>query len=222
MLQTSENISRVHDTRILMVDDELNVCTGCKRMFEDEGYITEYALSGKEGIEMIGTNDYDLVITDLKMPDVSGMDVIKTVKERRPETPVIMITGYPSRPTAVEAMKLGAADYIPKPFKPDEIIKAVKNAIAKVREAGRKTGRPEKGVIDKNLVMEVLGRANDDGDFRRELMEKGSDALLNYNMGWEAKAAIVSGDVNWIEKNVGKLTDEEKEALVKRSHLERW
>ena len=115
--------------KILLIDDEINVCTGCKRILEEEGYELDYELTGKDGIEKALKQTYDVIITDLKMPDINGVELIKEVKKKKPDVPIIMITGYASVPTAIETMKLGVVDYIPKPFKPEELVASVQKAV---------------------------------------------------------------------------------------------
>ena len=115
--------------RILVVDDEPIVCESCKRILDEEGYEVDVAFSGQEAFEKMKRDTYDIVITDLKMPGIDGMEVLKTFRREYPETMVIMITGFSTVETAVEAMKLGAFDYIPKPFTPDEVSLVVKKAI---------------------------------------------------------------------------------------------
>jgi len=121
----------VPNPRILVVDDEMIVCESCKRILEEEGYEVETALSGKEAFEKMKGNPFDVVITDLKMPGIDGMEVLRTFRKEYPEAIIIMITGFSTVETAVEAMKLGAFDYIPKPFTPDEVSIVVKKAIEK-------------------------------------------------------------------------------------------
>ena len=115
--------------RILVVDDEPIVCESCKRILDEEGYEVDVALSGQEAFEKMKRDTYDVVLTDLKMPGIDGMEVLRTLRKDYPETMVIMITGFSTVETAVEAMKLGAFDYIPKPFTPDEVSIVVKKAI---------------------------------------------------------------------------------------------
>ena len=117
--------------RILVVDDEMIVCESCKRILEEEGYEVATALSGKEAFEKMKTHPFDIVITDLKMPEIDGMEVLRTLRKEYPDSIIIMITGFSTVETAVEAMKLGAFDYIPKPFTPDEVSIVVKKAIEK-------------------------------------------------------------------------------------------
>ena len=115
--------------RILVVDDELIVCESCRRILEEEAYEVEVALSGQEAFDKMKENIFDLVIADLKMPTIDGMDVLRHIRKEYPETIVIMITGFSTVETAVEAMKLGAFDSIPKPFTPDEVSVVVKKAL---------------------------------------------------------------------------------------------
>ena len=119
------------DPRILVVDDELIVCESCQRILEEEGYEVDIALSGQEAFDKMKQGPFDIVITDLKMPVIDGMDVLKYTRKEYPEIVVIMITGFSTVETAVEAMKLGAFDYIPKPFTPDEVSIVVKKALEK-------------------------------------------------------------------------------------------
>src|SRR3989304_2918646 len=102
-------------------------------MLQKDGHDVASASNGKEAVDCIVQKTFDIVITDLKMPQLDGIDVLKTVKESAPETVVIMITAYASAETAVDAMKQGAYDYITKPFKIEEIKLIVRNALEKRR-----------------------------------------------------------------------------------------
>jgi CheY-like chemotaxis protein/glycine cleavage system H lipoate-binding protein len=114
--------------RILVVDDELPVCRSVSGALEGE-YLVDSALSGEEAIRRAREQHYGVVITDLMMPGLSGMDLLKQVTENQPDAKVIMITGYPSIKSAVESIKLGAFDYIPKPFTPAELRSVVARAL---------------------------------------------------------------------------------------------
>jgi DNA-binding NtrC family response regulator len=115
--------------RILVVDDEDIVRTSCSRTLSPEGYEVKLAKNGAEGLRMASENQFDLVLTDLKMPDMDGIEVLRIIKEKWPETEVIIVTGYQTVDTAVKAIKLGAYDYIEKPFTPDALISAVTEAL---------------------------------------------------------------------------------------------
>jgi DNA-binding NtrC family response regulator len=121
----------VYSPRVLVVDDEAVVCESCKRILEEEDYEVECAQNGKEAFDRMKANPFDIVITDLKMPGVDGMEVLRTFRQNYPDAVIIMITGFSTVETAVEAMKLGAFDYIPKPFTPDEVSVVVKKALEK-------------------------------------------------------------------------------------------
>jgi len=121
----------VSQQRILVVDDEMIVCESCQRILEEEGYDIDIALSGTEAFQKMKENPFDIVITDLKMPGIDGMEVLQTLRRDYPDVIVIMITGFSTVETAVEAMKQGAFDYIPKPFTPDEVTVVVKKALEK-------------------------------------------------------------------------------------------
>ena len=107
--------------RILVVDDERAIGIAIQRLFSARGHAVDAVLSGREALARLAEHAYHLVITDLSLQDVSGMDVLRWVREHAPETAVVMITAFGSEKIAVEAMKLGAADYIPKPFDNDEL-----------------------------------------------------------------------------------------------------
>lgn len=113
----------------LVVDDEAVIRDGIKRVLEGDQYEVETCSSGYKAIEQLQKKDYGLVITDLKMPGMDGIEVLKAVKALQADIPVILITGYASVDTAVEAIKNGASDYISKPFSPDLLLEKVKNAL---------------------------------------------------------------------------------------------
>jgi two-component system response regulator PilR (NtrC family) len=119
--------------KILVVEDEKSLREVLKMLLEGEHYDVTSAPDGLEGLNYIDKDIFDLVITDMKMPKVDGFKVLKKIKEISPETIVIMITAFGTTETAIEAMKLGAYDYINKPFKIDEIRLIVKKAIEKRR-----------------------------------------------------------------------------------------
>lgn len=114
---------------ILVVDDEEVIREGMRRILEAEGFHVITSASGQTAIEKIQERDFDVVVTDLKMPGMDGIEVLKTIKILQPEVPVIIITGYSTVDTAVDAMKNGAFDYIAKPFTSDLIIDKVQKAI---------------------------------------------------------------------------------------------
>jgi two-component system response regulator HydG len=205
---------------ILVIDDELTVCRSCQKILHEDGYAVSIALSGYEGLERFRKKDFDLAIVDLKMPDIDGMEVVEAIKREQPGTEVIIMTGYSAIASAVRGIKLGAADYLPKPFTPDEMIIAVKKALRQQEyEAKRKDTGP---VINKEAIIAVLNRAAEEREFIEKLSNLGSDALWEYNLAPEEEAALVSGDVRWLEEHIGKLDDKLKVWLECRLQQERW
>jgi len=201
--------------RILVVDDEPVVNEGCRRVLAQDGHAVQTTESGREALDRAVAEVFDLVITDLKMPDLDGMELVRTLRRRRPETAIVIITGYGTVPSAVEATRLGVSDYIEKPFTPGELTDAVNHALAAAPES-------QTVEIDADAVRDVLRRASTDSAFGLRLLTEGSRVLSGLALSTEAKAAIVSGDIAWIEKHCGDLSDEERNWLERRLQAERW
>ncbi len=106
---------------ILDIDDEKSLREFLTIMLENEGYEVVSADSGQKAVALIEKNVFDLVITDIRMRQSNGIDVLKVVKQVGPQTRVVMMTAYASAETTVEAMKIGAYDYISRPFKVDDL-----------------------------------------------------------------------------------------------------
>lgn len=116
--------------KILIIDDEDIILKSCLRILKKrEDFEIDTAMDGLEGLEKAKQKKYDLVITDLKMPRLGGMDVLKTLRKEQPDVTVIIFTGFATVETTREALKMGAFDYIPKPFTPEELLSVVDNAI---------------------------------------------------------------------------------------------
>ncbi len=114
---------------VLLIDDEAIALANLKHVFEREGYRVSACKSGEEGLQVLAAKDVDLVLTDLKMPGVDGMEILRQVQSHHADVPVIMITGHATLDTAVAAMKAGAYHYIAKPFRLAEAREIVKNAL---------------------------------------------------------------------------------------------
>jgi DNA-binding NtrC family response regulator len=119
--------------RILVVDDEEIVLRSCLRVLGGADREVETARNGAEALERIDAAPFDVVLLDIMMPQVDGLEVLQRVKESHPETEVVMITGLAQVETAVRSMKLGAFDYVPKPFEPDELKRVVERALERRR-----------------------------------------------------------------------------------------
>jgi DNA-binding NtrC family response regulator len=115
--------------KILAIDDEQNIRHLIRNEFMLEGFDVTTAKSGEEGLGFVDRQDYDVVLLDLKLPKMSGIETLKLLKRKNPRSEVIMITGYGDIHSAVESVKLGARDYVTKPFKLDELLTLVKYAV---------------------------------------------------------------------------------------------
>jgi len=116
-------------TRVLVVDDEPQICHNCLKILTKDQYRVDCAHNGQDALALFAKAPYDVVVTDLKMSRLGGMELLRRVKHMAPDTMVIVITGYSTVSSAVEVMKLGAFDYLPKPFTPDELRAMVAQAI---------------------------------------------------------------------------------------------
>jgi len=114
---------------VLVIDDEESIRDSMSQVLRKEGYRVKTAVGGREGLNIFGKETFQAVFLDLKLPGVKGMDILTRIKESSPETPVIIITGYTSMESAIEAMKRGAFDYMAKPFTPEAVRVVTKKAL---------------------------------------------------------------------------------------------
>jgi nucleotide-binding universal stress UspA family protein len=122
---TQDAIGDRRDFRILVVDDELIVRDSIKEWLEDEGFSVDMAASGPEALDKLSTKSYHLMLTDIKMPGMDGVELLKKAHKRFPDLTVIMMTAYATVETAIEALKIGALDYLLKPFDPEILVDKV-------------------------------------------------------------------------------------------------
>jgi DNA-binding NtrC family response regulator len=149
--------------QILIVDDAQDTVEVLRRTLQSEGYRVLAASDVPRAIDILGQTPFDLVITDYKMPKVSGLELVMHVRENFKDTEIIMITGYPSVNGAVGAVKAGAAEYLPKPFTDEELLTAVRGVLGKLRmrraaqiQSYRSSQAPQGFVGDSPAVKEVF------------------------------------------------------------------
>lgn len=126
---------------VLVVDDEPVVCDGVRMILEACGLRVATALDGRTALDHPAADSCRLVLCDLMLPEPSGFDLLRALHARRPRLPVVMITGYATAETAVQAAQAGAAGFLPKPFDEAELLTTVRRMLAPA-EAGRKEARP--------------------------------------------------------------------------------
>jgi len=195
--------------KVLIIDDEQIVLNSVNKILSHGEYEVETTLSGRQGLEWALSKSYDIVLTDVRMPDMGGMLILRDIKKAKPSLPVIILTGYANVQTAMQAMKLGAAEYIEKPFTPDQLLKAVNTVVSHADAL-----MPEQQVpVHKEEILRVLERAAADTEFVYKLLHRWADALEEYDLTGPEKLALLTGDIEWIEKQVGPLTDKQKRWL---------
>ncbi|MFO8164269.1 MAG: response regulator [Thermodesulfobacteriota bacterium] len=204
--------------KVLVIDDEQVVLDSVSKILSNENYEVDVTLSGREGLTWAIQKTFDIVLTDIRMPDIGGMRVLRDIRRAKPYLPVVMITGYASIQSSVQAMKLGAADYIEKPFTPDELIDAVASAL----DIAATKPPEEQGLIHKDEMIRILERAASDSEFIAQLLYKGADALEEYDLTGPEKLALLTGDIEWIDKNIGPLKPNQRLWLEQRLSAEIW
>jgi len=204
--------------KILVIDDERIVIDSIAKILKEERIDVDSTLSGRQGVEMALQNDYDLVLSDLRMPDIGGMRVLRDIKRVKPRLPVVIITGYATVPSAVQAIKLGAAEILEKPFSPDGLVYTVRKALQPVPSEAVE----EQGLIHRDEILRLLERAATDQNIVYELMHCGADALADYLLTNAEKLAVLTADIDWIEKHVGQLSAMQRKWLDARRNSEIW
>ncbi len=164
--------------RILCVDDEEVILGSFRKILVLDGYAVDTVESGREALGLIQTHHYDFVFTDLKMPEMDGVEVAKAVKHLRPDIDVIIITGYATVETAVETMKHGAMDYVQKPFTEDELLAFVKKSLIRRQDRIQKMLQPRVHIAHAAEVESV--------DFANKLIGR-IDEILLPNLGMAVK-----------------------------------
>jgi DNA-binding NtrC family response regulator len=131
----------VKEMKILVVDDDAIVIKSCRRILEAEGFEVTSVPSADEALEKIKYYEFDLLLMDVKMPKHDGIFLMREIKKNWPDIPIIVMSGYPTPETIADVLKLGATQFIPKPFRPDELVKSVRQVIQKTpRKKSSPTG----------------------------------------------------------------------------------
>lgn len=204
--------------KALIIDDEQMMVDTIGTILSAKGYSVEGVLSSRKGLEMALMSDFDLVFTDIRMPEIGGMKVLRDIKRLKPMLPVIITTGYATVKTAVQAMRLGAADYLEKPLNPEELLDSAEAAI---KNADR-TSPEEQSLIHKEEFLKVLERTAEDEEFGEYIQYHGADALEEYELTGPEKLSLLTGDLHWIEEQIGNLTPAQRRWLEKRRNAVIW
>jgi two-component system response regulator HydG len=160
--------------KVLIIDDDESMRIGCTQALEMSGFAVNSASSGAEGLEKAGRESFDVVLLDMKMPGLSGLEVLPLLKREAPNTMIIMITAYATIDSAVEATKLGAYNYLPKPFTPEALIALVQKA-ARTGRSHLETACVGEEIERKMLSESMVGRSEAMGRVMR-LIRKAAPA----------------------------------------------
>jgi len=149
-------------SRILVIDDEEIIHESLKRILGRQGHHVDTVFGAPEALICLATREYDLVLTDLMMPDINGLQLLETMRTKGYEVPVLMITGYPTIRTALEALRLGAVDYVSKPFTRQELLGPVNRTL---RRGTAPLAGPSKGTGETEATGSEFSQLNlDPGD----------------------------------------------------------
>jgi two-component system NtrC family sensor kinase len=180
---------------VLIIDDDPMVITLCTRILKGEGFETKGVLSGKEGIELLGKESFALILLDIKLPDVSGLDVLRAARELDPEAAVIVVTGYGTLEIALGSLRAGAQGFILKPVTPEELTTAVHDVLEKkqlIRENLRLRARLPLLEISQVLMSEVNLKRLTDLVLDVVVRETGADRVSLMLLDDEGYLSIVS------------------------------
>src|SRR3989442_15417451 len=141
--------------QLLLVEDDNAMREMLESLFRQEGYLVSEASSASAALDLVRQTDFDVVLSDIKMPGKSGLELVGELRELRPDTPVVLMTAFGSIDTAVDAMRAGAFGYTTKPFQPEEVLRTVKRALDRrsVEEANHKL----RGVVGAPHFKELIG-----------------------------------------------------------------
>jgi DNA-binding response OmpR family regulator len=223
MVAVAEGIRMAEKTSpiVLIMEDEFSVSKGLEMVLSEEGYDVAVAATGQAALEIFREKGCDVLVADLRLPDIDGMDVVRLIKSARPDTIVVVITGYASVDSAVESMKLGAFDYLPKPFTDDQIKSAVRRAVKQKQSKLPSVSAPKAATVEEKLfrkreIFRVLNRTVEGRDSCNGTMEGGSETLRDYRLSDEAKAANVYADLKWLNEQIGELSQKQLAFIFKR------
>jgi two-component system response regulator HydG len=177
--------------KLLIIDDDTEICLLLSRFLSGKGFTVETAFNGKSGLKALIKSPFDAIISDFRLPDLGGFDLIQEFRKKAPKTPLIVITGYSDVRMAVKAMKMGVHEYVTKPIQADELLLVLKDALEKRSEesdsehqAPKKKAKPTKGVALSSQVEVIYG-----DDAKSKAIQQNIDLIAPTSL-----SVIVSGE----------------------------
>src|SRR6056297_255654 len=147
-------------SKILVIDDEPCIGRGCHLVLTEQDFLVKTCLTGQEGLKLLNQEDFDLLLLDMKLPDIDGMEILTSIHRDQPDIYVIVITGYSTVQNAVEAMKKGAYDYLSKPFSDEELSLTIKRALEK-KKMSEENRTLRKQLLDRFSFSNIVGENQD-------------------------------------------------------------
>ncbi len=201
--------------RVLIIDDEQVVLDSVDKILTSYGYDISTTSTASIGVRRATNEPFHIVLTDIRMPDMDGLTVLRDIKRVKPTLPILIITGYATVDSAIQAMKLGAVNYIEKPFTPEELFRAVVAAM----DSSSSILQEEQTIIHIKEMLEVVKKGAKDPKFARKVFEQEGDVLEKYHLTHAEKLAIITGDIDWIEDQVGIIDSGRKQWLISGKQL---
>ncbi|HEY4690206.1 MAG TPA: response regulator [Anaerolineae bacterium] len=198
---------------VLVVDDAPQICKALSDVLSTSGYSVRTAPSGERALQIMDSNQFDLIITDLKMSGMSGMDLIDKVKERTPYTSIVILSGFGDMDDVIKAMRAGIADYLKKPFSIDEVLEVVKREVKKSRAraaAETSVGAPAVAASEATGPGAKPSRVY---IFSREDLEKIENALSKLRAQSSAESVLLIEEAGYVIAAKGLVANKDLQAL---------
>ena len=198
-------------TSVLVIDDEEAMCEGCRQTLEESGFSTAVAFNGTEGIRLLEEVKPHVVLVDLKMPGISGMEVLQRIHDTDLHIVPIVITGYATIDSAVESMKIGAFDYLTKPFEPEKLVESVRRG-TKLSQLKRESTARQSMKSEEAAVEEAVPT-------KQDVILKGLSVLSeSYSVGFERvdfldELSRLEAEAKYHAENLGRIKKREKAIL---------
>ena len=201
--------------RLLVAGADSGRTKELETLLKTKGYDVDLAPVESRLTQALANNRYDLLVIDLDLSSADALDIIRQIRDADAQLPVIVVGERTSAGILLEAEKLGVRDLVLRPFTDVQIETAVAGMLKAVTSATPEAALQEQ--LQKREVIRVLNRTAEDPDFYNDLLENGVAALEGYRLSQEAKAAIAEGDLTWINRHVGELT--QRQLLFIHKHL---